>query len=457
MNMNTSTQLDELKSVIEELKQIMHEKVSEDGIAVRRRTETGGEFSTHMSGVASQRLKELEFSKGMTGLTTFNTDEVRDFSARIEAVVSSGSTIAIDQEILRSLQFESMRIRQSNISNAHSKTFDWIFRSSPAHPNHVQNHFLRWLHSCNGIFWVSGKPGSGKSTLMKYLCDHERTKAALQSWSGTQTLIAASFFFWNAGTEMQKSQQGLLQSLLYEVLRQCPSLIAMAVPARWNDVHSQQSPLYHSEAWTREELMGAFERLIHLKFTSAKFCFFVDGLDEYEGDHREIVAILNKFATSADIKVCLSSRPWNVFEEAYGQKTTRLLKLQDFTRNDISFFVRNKLAENKHFTLLAKKDNRYLDLVEEIVQKAAGVFLWVILVVRSFKEGITNADTISFLTKRLRELPSDLESFFEHILGQVDRVYWEVTAQAFKWPWQLWGSYPCGLTLFSTWRIRASR
>jgi len=63
---------------------------------------------------------------------------------------------------------------------------------------------------------------------------------------------------------------------------------------------------------------------------------------------------------------------------------------------------------------------------------ADGVFLWVFLVVRSLKEGITNADTVSMLQKRLRELPSDLESFFRLILDHVDKIYWEGTTQAFQ-------------------------
>jgi len=40
--------------------------------------------------------------------------------------------------------------------------------------------FLHWLSSGNGIFHISGKLGSGKSTLMKFLCDHDRTTAELQ-------------------------------------------------------------------------------------------------------------------------------------------------------------------------------------------------------------------------------------------------------------------------------------
>lgn len=59
---------------------------------------------------------------------------------------------------------------------------------------------------------------------MKYLHRHENTLAALRTWAGGKQLVTASYFFWYAGADMQKSQQGLLQTLLYDILRQFPAL-----------------------------------------------------------------------------------------------------------------------------------------------------------------------------------------------------------------------------------------
>ena len=46
---------------------------------------------------------------------------------------------------------------------------------------------LTWLSSGNGIFHISGKLGSGKSTLMKSLCEHKSTVAMLKQWAGGQS------------------------------------------------------------------------------------------------------------------------------------------------------------------------------------------------------------------------------------------------------------------------------
>lgn len=57
------------------------------------------------------------------------------------------------------------------------------------HDCSVREPFLRWLSSGNGIFHISGKLGSGKSTLMKFLCDHERTTVELQKWAGMYSAL----------------------------------------------------------------------------------------------------------------------------------------------------------------------------------------------------------------------------------------------------------------------------
>jgi tRNA A37 threonylcarbamoyladenosine biosynthesis protein TsaE len=47
--------------------------------------------------------------------------------------------------------------------------------------------FTDWLSSTRAlfpIFHISGKLGSGKSTLMKYLCCHSRTMEELEKWAG---------------------------------------------------------------------------------------------------------------------------------------------------------------------------------------------------------------------------------------------------------------------------------
>ena len=185
--------------------------------------------------------------------------------------------------------------------------------------------------------------------------------------------------------------------------------------------------------WTRAELLGAFSELSHQSSLNKRFCFFIDGLDEYDGDHSEIVDLIQRFATFKDIKICLSSRPWNVFTRAFGWGSYPKFYLEDLTRPDIKLYVQDMLGRNILFRQLAagKDSARCMRLEDEIVSRAQGVFLWVFLVVRSLIEGLTNADRVADLERRLQSLPSDLEAYFRHMFENIEDVYVQQTVQTF--------------------------
>ena len=104
------------------------------------------------------------------------------------------------------------------------------------------------------------------------------------------------------------------------------------------------------------------------------------------------------------------------------------LRLEDLTRKDIQLYVSNMLRENVLFQdLQGYESERCEDLVNEIVCKARGVLLGVFLVIRSLMKGLTNADRIVDLQRRLRQLPSDLETNFKHILTNINNIYKDQT------------------------------
>ena len=69
---------------------------------------------------------------------------------------------------LKSLYFPEIHSRQEEIANAHKKTFQWIFDESGEKVRPWSN-FIEWLEEGSGTYWISGKAGSGKSTLMNYV------------------------------------------------------------------------------------------------------------------------------------------------------------------------------------------------------------------------------------------------------------------------------------------------
>ncbi|KAI8623606.1 hypothetical protein F5Y19DRAFT_492432 [Xylariaceae sp. FL1651] len=324
------------------------------------------------------------------------------------------------ETVLGGLRFESMRAREATVTTAYSKTFEWLFAD--------ESKFRQWLSTSSGIFWVSGKPGSGKSTLMKFVSQHKESKKVLRTWAGDNLLITASFYFWNPGTPMQRSLQGLVQTILYQIIRSCPLLIPIIAPDRWANALNKAA----QDPWTWEEATATLDRFIKQKKIRCATCLFIDGLDEFDGDHMEMVKILSRVSETLNMKLCLASRPYNVFVDAYGQSPNRMIRLQDLTREDIRQYVYDNFQTHSSLSRTSIYTGQYEVLVGDIVNKAEGVFLWVYLVVRSLKVGFTNADTVSKLQQRLQKLPSDLSEYFAYILRSVDDVYWEDTAKVFQ-------------------------
>ena len=118
--------------------------------------------------------------------------------------------------------------------------------------------------------------------------------------------------------------------------------------------------------------------------SATKLLFLVDGLDEFEGteeQREELIDYLLSLSRYRNLKLCLSSRPWNIYTEAFQHFPQ--LKLEDLTYNDISAYVVSKLQSHRLFQYIERQDPGSADqLITSIIAKAAGVFLWVRLVVR---------------------------------------------------------------------------
>ncbi|KAK0631225.1 hypothetical protein B0T14DRAFT_559045 [Immersiella caudata] len=348
-------------------------------------------------------------------------DHMPPLSQRIADLIPHATAAMEGMEFLRKLSFGEIRTRHETIPDAHATTFEWVFKNRTPDGLH-DIHFAQWLRAGRGMYWVRGKPGSGKSTLMKFLRQHKETNANLCQWSPQEKLVTSNHFFWNAGSALQKSQEGLFRTLLFDILLQWPEMIP-EVQGLLSDATDPYNP------WSATALSRAIQFVIS-RGLPVRFCFFIDGLDEYEGDHVKLIDVLKLLASSPNIKICASSRPWACFLEAFGNDAQTSLKLEELTASDIRRFVNDRIGGNSHFQRYSN-NAEYSALVDEVVSRANGVFLWVALVVKSLLEGFTYSDRIKDLRRRLETLPTDLETFFSHMLRSVDSFYQQQSAQIF--------------------------
>jgi len=343
---------------------------------------------------------------------------------KLDAMLEGNRMMTRYTSILKTLHYHGMFDRQSGIPDTYGETGHWIFDSQ-------RTSFERWLQHGLGIYWICGKPGSGKSTLMRFLSEQLQTEQRFRlETSGLPTTVV-SFFFWGAGTEIQRSQEGLLQSLLFQILRECPDLIPVACSERWAQVDGLR---HFEEPWTRKEIRQAFDRVVHQKDLQRNFFILIDGLDEFSNDefsadHYALIQDLKALSSSPYVKLCVSSRPWNSFLEAFGNDSARYTVVERNTEEDMAEYVDGVLLADPRFETLIQRDPRAQRLVEEIREKSQGVFFWVFLAVRSLLRGLGEHDDVETLLDRLRELPPELERLFERILGSVEPVYRQHQAQ----------------------------
>ncbi|RDW84270.1 hypothetical protein BP6252_01860 [Coleophoma cylindrospora] len=370
-------------------------------------------------------------------------DHTVEKDAREYQVEEELRLLMIENGLLGSLSFATLTDRQESVEIAYHQTFEWIYQPSEI-SKAPWSSFINWLRQEDGVYWINGKAGSGKSTLMRYIFENRRTKDELQNWAGSMPVEMCGFFFWNSGDEEQKSQRGFLRSLLFEILNRHRALLSEIMPEVWEiwsaratGLISRKLPLDSQllppepKPWTVVQLLRAFRKLLKTLQNEVKLSLFIDGLHEYGDDYDDILSLLEEFSKSPNLKICLSSRPLMVFERAFAGLPS--LKLQNLTHGDISHYVKDRLYRNKYMIVLSAQHAAAVsELVDEIVGKASGVFLWVKLVVKSLLHGLRDHNRISDLQKRVRHLPADLEALYAHMLKHTDPFYDEQASQIFQ-------------------------
>ncbi|KAF5697299.1 hypothetical protein FMUND_15462 [Fusarium mundagurra] len=332
-----------------------------------------------------------------------------------ETAIAAKSAL-ISSRVIHSLWFRWYDARRVNIKSPHFKTLQWAL--DPPSDYLQWDDLNTWLQTASGLYWLSGKAGSGKSTLMKHLHEHDKTNDLLRTWVNGSKLIPASFFFYALGKREQKSQSGLLRSVLYQILQYDPSVTEHALPYMWREAcYSQSSPKL--EVPSIDEMATALKLLCSTLHADKKIFLLIDGIDEYEGKDLDIARFISELETFPNVKILLSSRPHPAFITAFGQRPK--MNLQDLTKPNVATYIQDTVACHPYMRTLSQQSRYPVDTItHKLAQKASGVFLWVILACRFVIEGCDDICTITELEARVDELPKELEDLIENMLESID-------------------------------------
>lgn len=325
------------------------------------------------------------------------------------------------QAFLDSLFFPDMFARHRNIEPPSEDTYEWIFNQDTAQDEEMRaklGKFKHWLSNDEPYFWINGKAGSGKSSLMAFIESDERTKDALGLWAGSRKLYIFSFFFWRPGSDLQKSITGLLQSLLYQLVKSKPAAMSGVVSPGSTSVHT---------VWTETTLLRTIVHVLSL-YDQDRLFILIDGLDEFEGQYIRLLNTLFKLRSGSNIKFCFSSRPETALVKRLASFPS--IRLQDVNFRDIDTFVKQTLEPYKGL------DTTNDGIALTVGSQSEGIFLWAVLVCKSLVSGYEAGDDKNTIRQRLDATPKGLEPLFSHMFSNTEDVHRESLSVYFsllKW------------------------
>ncbi|KAI0965921.1 hypothetical protein F4678DRAFT_467061 [Xylaria arbuscula] len=265
------------------------------------------------------------------------------------------------EDCLRSLSYVYMNTRRQNIEDAHPNTCEWLFNTTE---------FQEWrdrqyLSTHNGVLWIKGKPGAGKSTLMNHALSYFETVFADH--------IIVAYFFNARGGILEKTPLGMMRSIVYQLLNKNDALYG-----RFVDSYREKRRIHDGKdlKWQQEELKKFIQSIVKWPLQSMQskpLLVLVDALDECdEGEVRDVVGFLeilsvNAITSRVKLRICLSSRHYPRISMRKNLNLT--IELRQEHRNDIATYLEGKLLTD-HYSI--KK---------QVQDKAGGIFLWVVLVV----------------------------------------------------------------------------
>ncbi|KAF5227466.1 hypothetical protein FAUST_11758 [Fusarium austroamericanum] len=230
--------------------------------------------------------------------------------------------------------------------------------------------------------------------------------------------ITISFFFNARGDLLEKSVSGMYRSLLLQLLEGFPDV---------------QKILDDPDLIPRNQVTCPALNILKDLFRSAILSLgkrvltcFVDALDEC--DEQQVKDMVEFFEEVAEqyvednvrFQVCFSSRHYPYIEITWGMKLT--LEGQDGHNDDLKHYISKRLR--------IQDPALVEELKEMMFEKAAGVFLWVALVVDILNK--ENRRGRLALRTRLQEALSELSELFRDILTR-DQEHMEDLLLSILW------------------------
>jgi WD40 repeat protein len=252
------------------------------------------------------------------------------------------------------------------------------------------------------FFWLTGAPGTGKSVLAAHVIRHLEDRDC-------------SFYFLKHSDRSKQNLSGLLKSIAYQMARRDvalrQSLLSMqregGLTAEKNDIRAIWKQLF-------------VQKIFRTDFQQRQY-WIIDALDEGHGGH-ELVPLLAKIPEHLPISVFLTSRRDLQLERQLNRvpMVTEQIEISN-TLGDIRLYL------EEHVDDLPVQDPVAVeDLIEKLLNKSKGSFLWVRLIVQQLETIWSDTE----IDEVLENVPEGMEKLYSTILEDMTRSSNKALAKA---------------------------
>ncbi|RAR14369.1 WD40/YVTN repeat-like-containing domain [Stemphylium lycopersici] len=245
--------------------------------------------------------------------------------------------------------------------------------------------------------WVNAMPGAGKSTLASQVVSH------LESIN-----MDCCYYFFSLDERLKSTVNGLLRSIAFQMALLNPSVRDKLLRLKENGIHfdSTKEKLMWRKLFVGGILTCAIDRPQY---------WVIDALDECR-DLENLVNMFSKLETSFPLNILLTSRPTQQIRTKMGimgQKVSEYSFGIDDIRHNIKRFVQDGLSQ--HIIQMDSSPKRQRELVEKILKKSEGCFLWVQLVMEKLKHALT-PEHVELI---LDDLPPGMDKLYRRTLAEI--------------------------------------
>lgn len=248
-----------------------------------------------------------------------------------------------------------------------------------------------WINGTeDGLLWIQGVPGSGKSVVAASLIEQLRQ---------IEPNCIVLFFFFRQIIDANHKPQALLRDWMHQLLDTSPVLQHKL--AGYIDQRRSMDQMGMEDLWS--DLRMAFSA------SSSKIFCIADALDEMDQGHDSFITTLGRLGRwrPEKVKVLMTSRPVPKLEPPLRALAAKRLRLQaNQVDQDIATFVYRSLEKS------TIPQDAWDKVTNAVPGRANGIFLYAKLAMDAFLEDGAQLDEV------LSRLPEDLNVLYTTLLEE---------------------------------------